>query len=356
MKHIAQRKIGSSRRLRLYAGILIVAVFYLATIIADFLAPYDYREQSRREPSAPSSTLRFCDAGGTYSFRPYVYADRMDDPVTQRYSVDETQAAPVRFFVHGYSYHFLGVIPADTHLFGSSDERPNSVRIHLLGTDVLGRDRFSRLLYAIRFSLIVSPAGAILASLFGILIGIVSGYAGQIVDSTLMGTADAMISLPTLILILAARAAFPLELPPMTAATLLIGIFAITGWAEMARLSRGLVKSIREREFVIAATASGVTPTRILFRHILPNISRPLYTQATLLLPVFLLAEAALSFLGVGLQEPEPSLGNLLTATGDLTQLQQQPFVLLSPAIVIFVFVFCIRLLSGTSTTKSSSY
>jgi peptide/nickel transport system permease protein len=162
-----------------------------------------------------------------------------------------------------------------------------------------------------------------------------------------MGATDAMLALPTLILILAARAAFPLELPPWRAAFLLLLIFALTGWAEMARLARGLVLEMREREFVMAAVATGVTQTRILLRHILPNISRPLITQALLMLPAFLLAEIALSYLGVGVQEPEASLGNMLTAASDLNQLRTQPVSMLSPAIAIFIFVLGIRLLSG---------
>ncbi len=132
----------------------------------------------------------------------------------------------------------------------------------------------------------------------------------------------------------------------MRAAFLLIVIFAFTGWAEIARLARGLVLSMRTREFVIAAKASGLTQIRILFRHILPNVATPLFTQATLMFPAFLLAEVALSYLGIGLQEPEPSLGNMLTAANDLTQLQAQPLVLLSPAVIIFIFVLGIRLVS----------
>ena len=114
----------------------------------------------------------------------------------------------------------------------------------------------------------------------------------------------------------------------------------------MARLARGEVVAVKQREYILAARSIGLTETRILWRHILPNITSPLVTQATLMLPAFFLAEIALSFLGVGLQEPEPSLGNLLTAASDITQLARQPFVLLSPAIVIFLFVFATRLLS----------
>ncbi|MDM7921238.1 MAG: ABC transporter permease, partial [Pyrinomonadaceae bacterium] len=159
-----------------------------------------------------------------------------------------------------------------------------------------------------------------------------------------MGVADAILSLPTLVLILAARAAFPLELPAITAGFLLVTIFAVFGWAEMARLTRSLVRSLREREFVLAARSIGLSPAHILFRHILPNAAGPILTQATIMLPTFLLAEVSLSFLGVGLQEPVPSLGNMLAAAGDITQLSRQPLLLLSPAIAIFLFVMAVRL------------
>jgi peptide/nickel transport system permease protein len=201
------------------------------------------------------------------------------------------------------------------------------------------------LLYAIRFSFIVALIGVLVACLVGILIGGVSGYAGRLVDTFLMGVTDAMLALPTLILILGVRAAFPLELPMTQAALLLLLIFALTGWAEMARLTRGLVRSFRKREFVVAAVALGVSETRVLFRHILPNILPSLRTRALLLLPTFLLAEVALSYLGVGLQEPEPSLGNMLTAASDLDLLRSQPFSVLAPALAVLLFTLGVRLI-----------
>ncbi len=273
---------------------------------------------------------------------------KMVDALTRRYEIDEASHARVEFFVSGHPYKLFGVIPMELHLIGTEpgDGRP---KLMLLGTDDLGRDRFARLLHAIKFSLIVSFISVVLASMLGIMIGIVSGYSPRSIDSMLMGITDSVIALPALIVILAARAAFPLELPPLRAAAMLISIFALAGWGEMARLARGLVKSTREREFVLAATATGVRPFAILFRHILPNITRPLITQATLLLPVFLLAENALSFLGVGLQEPEPSLGNMLAETLNAAQLREHPFLMLSPAIIIALFVLAIRVVSDRS-------
>ena len=326
-------------------GVGVLALFFLVVLFAGFLAPYPYQQQSRTEPSAPASSIYFRDAAGNFTLRPLVYKVRLEDALSMRYVEDRSKAFPIDLFARAGTYSVLGLFSSDVHLFGvASEGETEPPRLLLLGSDELGRDRFSRLVYAVRFSLIVAPLGTLLATLIGILIGIVSGYAPRLVDSFLMGTADTMLSLPTLILILAARAAFPLELPPLSAAFLLVMIFAFTGWAEIARVARGLVVAVRQREFVLAARASGVTETRILFRHILPNIASPIVTQATLMLPAFLLYEVALSFLGVGLQEPEPSLGNMLTAASDLTRLQNEPGLVLSPAIVIFLFVLAVRL------------
>lgn len=340
------RRISFRKNSARFIGWIIVGTFVGVALFADFLSPYDYRQQSRSEPSAPATGIHFRDPDGSLRFRPVVYRNRLTDPLRLIYDEDPTQSSPLEFLARGFQYKLFGLLQTDIHLFGVAQSE-NGPRINLLGTDNLGRDRFSRLLHAIRFSLIVCSLGVILACLIGIVIGVVSGYSSKFADTVLMGATDAMLALPTLILILAARAAFPLELPPWRAAFLLLLIFALTGWAEMARLARGLVLEMREREFVMAAVATGVTQTRILLRHILPNISRPLITQALLMLPAFLLAEIALSYLGVGVQEPEASLGNMLTAASDLNQLRTQPVSMLSPAIAIFIFVLGIRLLSG---------
>ena len=370
------------RRGRLVAGLSIVASFYLVAVFADFLAPYDYRAQSRDEPSAPASTLRFRDAEGRLALRPFVYRRRLADPLARAYEEDTTRAHPLVLFPRGHSYKLFGLFTTDRHLFGVSNEattdqqqsqqtsaerhsrqtsteqpRPTSTdqrpaqptttpRVSLLGTDELGRDRFSRLLRASRFSLLVGPVGTLLASIVGVLVGCLSGYAGRRADAVLMRAADAMMALPALVLILAARAAFPPQMPPRSAALLMISIFVALGWAEMARLTRGLVLSLRSREFVTAAVAVGARPARVLFRHVLPNAARPLVVQASLMLPSFLLAETALSYLGVGVQEPEPSWGLMLARASDLAQLSRHPLLLLSPAVAIFLFVLGVRLTS----------
>lgn len=320
-------------------GWLVIGLFALSAVFADFLAPYDHSAQSRFEPSAPATTVHFS------GLTPFIHPRRVEDPLRRTYTEDTSVAFTVGFFVRGYSYKLLGIVETDVHLFGVRSTSGIAPKINLLGTDQLGRDRFSRLLYAVRFSLMVASIGVLVACLVGISIGGVSGYAGGLVDTFLMGVTDAMLALPTLILVLGVRAAFPLELPITRAALLLILIFALTGWAEMARLTRGLVLSFRKREFVLAAVALGLSQTRVLFRHILPNILPSLRTRAFLLLPTFLLAEVALSYLGVGLQEPEPSLGNMLTAASDLHQLRSQTFSVLSPALAVLLFTLGVRLI-----------
>jgi peptide/nickel transport system permease protein len=361
MKRLLRQLASASRyhhfrgRNSLIIGILILAFFCLVAVFADLLATYDYRSQSRREPMAPSSSLRFRDVQGNWHPRPFIYARRLVDPLERRYEEDTRQRYPLELFARGYSYKLFGLFDTDRHLFGvqqvastSSVSLGSSVdapRLNWLGTDVLGRDRFSRLVLATRFSLIVGPIGTLLASALGILIGLIAGYAGSWLDAVFMRAADVMMALPTLVLILAARAAFPLELPPTRAATLLITIFVVLGWAEMARLTRGLTLELRQREFVQAAVSIGCSPARILFRHILPNAARPLLAQTFLMLPAFLLAETSLSFLGVGLQEPEASWGNLLADAANLTLLEShEAWPILAPAFVITVFVLGVRL------------
>jgi peptide/nickel transport system permease protein len=372
----ARRRLA--RRWKLIAGLFIVSTFYVVAVLANFIAPYDASEQSRQQPLAPPTVIRFRDSEGRWQARPFIYRLRLTDPLARTYSEDTSARFPLKLFPRGHSYKLFGLFQTDRHLFGVAHDLPQrsapphnsgaqqnanapqnanaaqsvnvssspQQRVYLLGTDEFGRDRLSRLLMASRFSLAVGPLGTLLAGVLGVFLGCVSGYAGRRVDALLMRTADAMLALPDLVLILAARAAFPLVLPPTRAGLLLVAIFIAIGWAEMARLARGMVLGLREREFVLAAVSLGLTETRILFRHILPNASRPLVVQLSLMLPAFLLAETALSFLGVGVQEPAASWGNMLVSASNLTLLGQQPLVLLSPAFAIFLFVLGVRLLS----------
>src|SRR5262249_47913940 len=339
-----------ARKLRgrgsLIAGISVVTLFGLIAVFADLLAPYDYASLSRRQPFAPPTTIRLKDAQGQWHARPFIYARRLVDPTTQRYEEITDRAYPLELFTRGYSYEFLWLLPTNLHLFGvRSIAGAEAPRVFLLGADRSGRDRFSRLLMATRYSLLVGPIGALLASALGVLIGVIAGYVGGWTDAVLMRAAAVMLALPTLVLILAIRATFPPGLPPGSAIKLLLTILVALGWAEMARLARGLTRELREREYVVAAVSLGCSTARIIVRHILRNAALPLATLALLILPAFLLAETALSFLGVGLQEPEASWGTLLTTVDSTLFRRGHALAELSPALAITLFVLGVRLL-----------
>ena len=193
-REVSERAPGR-RRPKMVAGLIVVAAFMLTALFADFLAPYDYREQSLRSPMAPATKLHFRNSVGAFSARPYVAPLRMIDPLERTYEEDAAKSFPVRFFVRGYRYRLFGFIPCERHLFGlevPSGEQPT--RVNLLGTDALGRDRWSRVLIATRFSLLVGPVGALLASLLGLLLGAAASGGGRGVDAVLMRAADAMMA------------------------------------------------------------------------------------------------------------------------------------------------------------------
>jgi peptide/nickel transport system permease protein len=336
-----------SHRGALLVGAGVVTFFCLIAVFADLLAPYDYSSLSRMEPFAPPTSIRFRDAEGRWQARPFIYARRLVDPVMQRYEEVMDRPYQLELFTRGYSYDLLWLFPTNLHLFGVRAEAGvESPRVYLLGADKFGRDRLSRLLMATRYSLLIGPAGALLASALGVLIGGAAGYMGGWTDAVLMRAADVMLALPTLVLILAVRATFPPGLPPADAIKLLLILFVLLGWAEMARLARGLTRELRQRDYVMAAVSLGCSPARVIVRHILPGAAMSLAAQALIILPAFLLAETALSFLGVGLQEPEASWGSLLTSVESNLFKRGHALAELSPALAITLFVLGVRLFS----------
>ncbi|MGH9751805.1 MAG: ABC transporter permease [Blastocatellia bacterium] len=320
----------------LLAGASVLTFFCLIAVFADLLAPYDYSALLPEESFAPRATIRFRDAQGRWHARPFIYARRLVDPATHRYEEITDRPYPLELFPF---------FPTNLRLFGVRAEAGvEAPRIYLLGADKHGRDRFSRLLMATRYSLLIGPLGALLASALGVLIGVVAGYVGGWTDAVLMRAADVMLALPTLVLILAARATFPPALPPADAIKLLLTVFVALGWAEMARLARSLTLELRRREYVMAAVSLGCSPARVIFHHILPSAALPLVAQLLLILPAFLRAETALSYLGVGLQEPEASWGSLLNIEDGGVFRRGHAWAELSPALAITLFVFGARL------------
>jgi peptide/nickel transport system permease protein len=221
----------------------------------------------------------------------------------------------------------------------------------LLGADSLGRDTFSRLLYSARTSLLLTLVSTLFALVVGALVGGIAGYAGGVIDQVVSRFTDFVLVLPAIYVALALRAAMPLVLPPATVFLLLVSIFALLGWPIVARGVRAIVASEREREYVLAGRALGATPSRLLLRHLLPATRGYLGVQATLLLPAFIMAEATLSYVGLGFPDTVPTWGTMLQEAANISLVVDAPWML-APAAAIFVVVLAVNLvIQGTGRT-----
>ena len=305
----------------------LVAV-HLVLLFASFIAPYDPAEQNRELPYAPPSRLHFKDAAGLH-LRPFVYALKFD---VDGYAEDKSQAFPIHAFVRASSYKLFGIFDTNWHLFGVNAP----ARLSLLGTDGFGRDEFSRVLYGGQISVAAGIVATFDALLVGMILGMLAGYYGGWTDESLMGAAELFLSLPWLYFLLGVRAFLPLHVSPARTFLLLTCVIGLIGWARPARLVRGIVASARSRNHILAARGFGASDFYLLRRHILPEIYGVLLTQATVLIPRYIAAEVALSFLGLGVNEPVASWGNMLSTLQQYSVLVSYSW-LLAPACALVI-------------------
>jgi peptide/nickel transport system permease protein len=296
-----------TRRRELAKWLVVLVALHCVIACAGFFAPYDPVTQDREHPYAPPSRLHFLDTQGRFHMRPFFYPLRLREGSFDKYQEDAAQPIPVKFFVDGARYKLLGWIPSRLHLFGVDD-----ARVYLLGSDGYGRDQLARILYGGQVSLLAGWLGAGITLSLGLGVGAVAGYYGGWRDEILMRLAELFLALPWLYLLFGLRAFLPLSVSPLEAFLLIVVVSGTVGWARPARLVRGVVLSAKQRDFVRAARGFGASDSYLFRRHILPETSSLLLTQATILVPQFVLAEMTLSFLGLGVPEPVASWGNLL--------------------------------------------
>jgi peptide/nickel transport system permease protein len=289
--------------------LIVLIVIHTVVACAGFFAPYDPIEQDRKNPYVPPMRLHLVDAQGYFHMRPIVYPLKLREGSFDEYEEDRAQPEPLKFFVSGARYRLLGFLPSRLHLFGVEGSR-----IYLLGSDAYGRDQFSRLLFGGQVSLLAGLLGAGMTLIIGLCIGAIAGYYGGWRDDVLMRVAELFLALPWLYLLFALRAFLPLAVNPLQAFFLIVVVIGAVAWARPARLIRAVVLSAKERDFVRAARGFGATDLYLLRRHILPEAMSVLLTQAAMLIPQYVLAEMTLSFLGLGVPEPVPSWGNLLSS------------------------------------------
>lgn len=315
------------------AGALLLAVVVAALLAAGWLAPNDPNRRFPELMYAPPTAIYFFGRPAT----PYIYAQRQVSLREHRFEEDTSRPVPLRFFADG---HFV-TANADA-----------GAPLFILGADSFGRDIFARVLFGGRATLAVALIATLGATLLGAFIGGISGQAAGFADAVISRVSEFVLILPAIYVALALRAVMPLVLSAPTVFLLLTTIFTLLGWPIVARGVRAIVLVEREREYVIAARAAGSGSTRLLLHHLLPAASGYVRTQASLLLPAFILAEATMSFVGLGFPTTTATWGTMLREAQNVAILGDAPWVL-APAAVIFIVVLAVNLLATGSQTDT---
>lgn len=358
-------------------GAILLIIFYSLVIFADFIAPYSPYTAQENGSLLPPTTIYWRTQNQEF-IGPHVY------PTTQGATdletgdrlleVDYSQPSPIRLFVKGQSYQFLQIklllpqqwvkislfiikipllpqqweeveifsgFPSDLHLFGTE----GAGKINLLGTDEQGRDQLSRLLFGGRISLFIGLIGISISFPIGLIIGGISGYFGGIIDSILMRFVEVLMTIPGIYLLVALAAVLPPSLSSGQRFILIVLITSLISWSGLARVIRGQVLTLKEQEFVQSAKAIGANSFYIIVRHILPQTVTYIIISATLAVPSFIISESVLSLIGLGIQQPDPSWGNLLSLATNASVLVLQPWLIIPPALMIILTVLSFNLL-----------
>lgn len=328
-------------------GGLGLLLFYLMALFAPFIAPdglsnYSTSNITKFHPPTPIH-FRDPDTGGLTRPFVYQYSQQLNMDTFVNEFKPTTTRCPIHFFVRGDSYKLLGFIPGNLHLFGTGNP---DCKVYLLGGETLGRDLFTRIMYASQISLTIGVGAVLLTTLIGLALGAMAAYFGGVVDIFVMRSVEVIASIPYLFLLILLRAIFPQNINPVFALYIVIGLLSLISWGGLARVTRGQLLSVRELDYVSAAKALGASDHRIMWRHLLPTMTTYVIVSLSLGIPAMILTESGLSFIGIGTVEPYVSWGSLLSQAqeGGFASITQRPWVLIPGFFIVFT-VMCFQLL-----------
>jgi peptide/nickel transport system permease protein len=336
-------------------GLTVLALFYLVALFPEFFATTSYKGSEAKRSLIPPQPIRWFDDG---KFRPHVYAVAGHrDPMTFKmvWESDPNTKIPIRFFAEGFEYKLLEFIPVNRHLIGVDRGLDAADTIFLLGTDEMGRDLYSRLMFGTRISMSIGLIGVLLALVLGISLGGLSGYFGGIVDNSIQRLIEVIRSVPTIPLWMGLAAALPRDWSVVQTYFAITIVLSLFGWTGLARVVRGRFLSLREEDFVAAAEIAGAGQFRIIFRHMLPSFLSHIIASLTLRVPGMIISETALSFLGLGMRPPAVSWGVLLKSAQNIQVIALSPW-LMTPALAVIIVILAFNFLGDGLRDAADPY
>ncbi len=340
-------------RLALGGGTILL-IFYILAIFCEFFSTHDIYKRYSKYINCPPQRIHFFDESGNFHLRPFVYGIKSEydlETLEKRFTENKRKKYPIYFLIHGYKYKLWNLFDADVHLFGVE----NPGMLFLFGTDELGRDLFSRTLYASRLSLSIGLVGVALSFILGSILGGISGYYGGSADMIIQRVIEFLTSIPSIPLWMALAAALP---PDWSIIKVYFGItiiLSLLGWCGLARIVRGKILELKQEDFIMAAKIAGTSDMKIIFGHLLPSFSSYLIVNLTLSVPNMILGETSLSFLGIGLRPPAVSWGVLLQQAQNVRSVASHPWLLI-PGIFVVISVLAFNFLGDGLRDAADPY
>ncbi len=333
---------------------LLLLLLFTVVLVPGFYSTLDPETTDAKLAFIPIQSIHWFDEGSLRPWVPEIAGKR--DPVTLRmvWTTDESQKIYLRFFSTGYPYKIFGRFETNLHLISAANAE-DAARIHLLGTDRLGRDQWSRLAYATRISMTIGMASVILSVVLGLLLGGISGYVGGLTDMFIQRLIELLQSLPTIPIWLALTAALPRTWPPERVFFAITIILALRGWTTLGREVRGRFLSLREEDFVLAAELAGASRWRIILHHMIPTLTSHIIATSTLAIPVMIVTETSLSFLGLGMRPPAISWGVMLQEAQNIQTLALAPWLMI-PGVAVIIAVLAFNLVGDGLRDAADPY